>query len=313
MMMNAELTRVPLEQRFERLTHSVHSSPDYAASVIGRVAGMTLREYCREADALDGQGLGRTLYDDLRESVNDMNASGTGAMAVSITEDMTVASLAQTLRNLLLRCDTGRLRLPRSVDDATLGVMPVVDCLARPLGFEYSDADERKDRERCPQQERALVFTAPIRREKSPLRTVIDRVPLDDRIRSAKAKALNRAVAEGRSRVLTAIERMRRLQLSDCFDAYALMIGAAAEGMRSLAFARAEKLGMPEAYLPTLGETSIRQIETVHACSCGECCGYGGRGGSDDATSVVGGADADVNVVAFVSPLAKMADLGLAG
>lgn len=313
MMMNAELTRVPLEQRFERLTHSVHSSPDYAVSAIGRVAGMTLREYCSEADALDGRRRGGTLYDDLRKSVDDMNASGAGAVPVSLAEDMTVASLAQALRDLLLRCDTGRLSLPRSVDDATLGVMPVVDCLARPLGFEYPDDDERKDRERCPKQERTLVFTAPIRREESPFHPVIVRVSLDDRIRSAKVKARDRAAAEGRLRERTAIERMRRLQLSECFDAYALMIGDVAEGMRSLAFARAEKLGMPESYFPTLGEMSLRQIEMVHDCSCGECGGYGGRGGSDDATSVVGGADADVNVVAFVSPLAKMADLGLAG
>ncbi|WP_133125351.1 hypothetical protein [Bifidobacterium parmae] len=315
------LARIPLETRFRRLAEDCrHTTPDYAISLLRRFARMPLHDYCDEADILDGDRSGFVrprLLDDLRLAVEEIGRGDRdapcdrrGAPAMAFDADTTVARFSAMLRDRLLRCDADDLWLPRPDCDGVDEVMAVVDVLVRPLGQGLDDGEDKgasRRRRSRRTREGAVTFTQPLdaagwRGGRTGGRAAIERIPLERRLRDARDHAdLWARPASGRDRTL--LDRVRRLQLADCFEAYEWILGDVAVPMRRRAFARVERLGVT--ILPMLGETSAAQTEANrNACSA--------DGTSPILTRPMGDDDADVNLVAVIAPLAVMADRGLA-
>ncbi|MBT1175620.1 hypothetical protein JS530_08950 [Bifidobacterium sp. LC6] len=338
------LIRVPLEDRFRRLTNCRHTSPDYAASVIRDVARMPLREYCAAAVALDivvhppqrkseegdadfASGVdgdfsdgdladidfdGLDLKDfDLDEHLNNqwtsfydelkaaVEAIDTAGQEVTVSPDMSVASLARLLRGKLLRLDADNLWYTPAHSEPAGKIGEAVECLVRPLGLDPK-ASERRREHRKKNEQRWVGFTEPSQSKggKAPRIPRIPRIPLEQRLR----ESLNKADRTSRLRSDNLLDSLRRLPLADYFEGCSLLVGVTTVArIRRVVLARTEQLDVPA--FPLLGEASLIQTNAIDSYWTTE---------ERNTTRPMGDGDADVNLAAIIAPLAKMADFRLA-
>lgn len=291
------MKRMPLKERLASAEQR-GLSPSCAACAILDMAVMPLSDYFADIKAADS---GYLEFLRRLRGINGTICDEAGFASTQVDGSTTVAQMAVMLRDLLDACPVSLRQHPREECDAVDGIMSAVEWFSVPLerAFEefdqehYAEAVKTMDAAKTQPKNHATV----IQHDSNASEPAVARVPLEQRLRDAKLRLRAGVAAYGPGSPV--FDCAYGVTMDNMLAGYQLLVGADAVPTGPVLNAMFE-LGLDSGTVPgcALSEQTIASDP------------YGGFVmGTPDLSDYMDH-DRDLHVVAFVRPMAALADCG---